>query len=95
MQALPYSYAHNAILTYVHMYALSHFSLFVHTTYIAALEATLEAPPRVTSPTYPSDYISGRRLPGNRRSLAVERRKKGEQPEGKPGEEEEEEEEEE
>lgn len=52
----------------------THLVMF-HCLYIAALEATLEAPPRELSPTFSSDYSSGRRLPGNKKSLAVESKK--------------------
>ena len=72
-------YVRKYVCTYVHMCTLSCFSIVCVCTCVAAFEATLEAPPRVTSPTYTGDYHSERRLPGNKRSLAVERRKKGQQ----------------
>ena len=53
----------------------------------AGFEATLEAPPRVLSPTFPSDY-TGMKLPSNKKSLALERKKRGEGQSADHGEEE-------
>lgn len=54
---------------------------------VAALEATLEAPPREPSPSFASDY-TGKGLPGNKKSLALERKKRGEGKNADHGEEE-------
>ena len=72
-------YTCTQVRMYMRVCTLSCFSIACVRTCVAALEATLEPPLRETSPTYSGDYHSGRRLPGNKRSLAVERRKKGQQ----------------
>ena len=64
---------------YMRMCTLFCYSIACVRMYVTGLEATLEPPPRETSPTYSGDYHSRRRLPGNKRSLAMERQKKGQQ----------------